>query len=109
MIAAGEESEEPPGFGFVSGLFQKAAAHGDDGVGGEDEGVGLAPGDGFGLGAREALGETGRRLAFQGRFIDVGGDDAVGRDPDLRQQFDAARTGRGQHKRRGGHAAVRLT
>ena len=69
----------------------------------------MGGGDHAGLGRRQTFGEARRGLALQRRFVDVGGIDMVGCDPDLRQQFDAARAGRSQHEFRTAHREPVLT
>ena len=86
MAAAGEQPQEGRGLGGVGGLAEQAAAERDDGVGGEHHVVGLG-GDGLGLGRRR--GAARRRAAVSpraGRLVDLGGEDGVGDDADLREQ-----------------------
>jgi hypothetical protein len=40
---------------------------------------------------RQALGERARMLGALGRLVDIGGEDPVGLDPGLLQEFDAPR------------------
>uniref|UniRef100_A0A0N4Z8I8 LigA n=1 Tax=Parastrongyloides trichosuri TaxID=131310 RepID=A0A0N4Z8I8_PARTI len=62
VIAARQQFEEALGLGLVRRLFQQAAAQGDDGVSGQDDGVGRPRGHYLGLAARQTLGQTRRRL-----------------------------------------------
>ncbi|MOA30805.1 hypothetical protein D3C78_1519200 [compost metagenome] len=100
MIAARKQFEEALGLGLVRRLFQQAAPQGDDGVGGQDDGVGRARGHHLGLAARQALGQTRRRLVLQRRLVDVGGINMIGNHPDLRQKLNPARARRGQNQPR---------
>jgi hypothetical protein len=62
--------------------------------------------DGRGLLPRETQGQLARRLVGQGGLVDIGGKDAVWRDADLFQQFEAARAGAGENQDGGPSAAI---
>ena len=87
-------------------LDEDAPADRDDGVGGEDVGVGEVGvvGDqvarGFGLGAGEARHQRARHLALARLLVDRGRTQRIRLDPDLRQQHQPARTAARQHQAR---------
>jgi hypothetical protein len=53
-------------------------------------------GDGGGFFGGEPLGVGARRFGFARAFVEIGGHDFIGREPETREQGDAARAGRGE-------------
>ena len=92
MAAAGEEREEGGRLGGVGGLAEQPPAEGDDGVGGQHHLV-VSRGDGLGLGHGQAQGAGAGGLAAARGLVDLGGEDGVGDDADLREQLAPARAG----------------
>ena len=74
---------------------QDAAAHGHGRVGAKDHVLGPG-GNGQRLFPRQPHGIGAGKLSLAGVLVDVGGQDQVGHDPQLRQQFLAARAARSQ-------------
>ena len=102
MGAAREQAEADIGLLHGLGLGQDAAADGNDGIGGEHQGV-VADAGGFclvlggdGLLVGETLGELARQLVLFGRLVDMGGHQMFGLDADLVEQRQPARRGGGQ-------------
>ena len=104
MSAAGEQPQTLRRFVEQFSLRQDAAAHGDDGIGGEDVGafefvVDADHGERrFRLRAREAHRAGARQLAAFRRFVDVGGAQRVGIDAGLVDQREPARRAGSQHE-----------
>jgi hypothetical protein len=65
-----------------------------------------APGHQARLLPREPQGQQARRLSRLGALVDVGGNDAVGRDADLTEQIKPSRTGAGEDQDGGPSAAI---
>ena len=83
---------------LVRRLFEKPTTDRDHRVGGQNDGLGATRSDHLGLGGRQPLGQTRRRLPLQRGFVYIGRVDVIRLDSHLRQQFDAAWAGRGQRK-----------
>ena len=90
----------------------------DDSVGGEDDltGYPVRIDAGVRLCCGQAESVVARKLVFQGFFVDIGGQHAIGHKADLGQQLQPARRGRRQDQARaagnvGGRAghAARIT
>ena len=87
----------------VCRLGQDAPAGGDHGVGGQHETAGRRPPPPPWRAPGAARRAAAARRA-QRRFVDVGGNDAIRHDADLRQQGQPPRAGRGQDQRCAVHA-----
>ena len=81
---------------LVLDLGQDPPADRDDRVGGKHERVGMRGGDRQRLLPRQAQRMVARQLALGHAFVDIGGNDRVGRDADAREQVEAARARRGE-------------
>ncbi len=104
MRAAGQQPKTLRRLRRDLAFRQDAAPDADHGVGGENIAVGELgsrrrdPGGGAGLLAREARRERARQFGLAGRFIEIAGQKRIRLDPDLLQQFEAARRRRGQNE-----------
>jgi len=100
MTAPGQQLQTRPGGGRVGRLWQDPAAAGDDRVGGQDKGAGMAGHHRPRLFLGEAHGVRGRQLARLHNLVDIGGVDPVGLDPDLTKQVEPAPRGGSEHEER---------
>lgn len=102
MGPAGEEAQAAARLCLLLRLRQDAAADRDDGVGRQQEGISGADARERGLAflAREAAGELRRQLALARRLVDVRRRDLVRPDPDLVQEREPPRRGRGEDQAR---------
>jgi hypothetical protein len=80
-------------------LAENAPPHGDRGVGGKNEGLGIVglgahqELGGFSLGAGEPLHQMTRHLSARRRLVDGGGPERIGDDANLLEQSEPARRG----------------
>ena len=91
VAAAGQQRQAGADLFRGFGFGQNAAAERDHGIGGEHEAAGTRCGVGLGAGHPARVQARGF-VACRG-FVDVGGDDAVGREADLVKQHQATRAG----------------
>jgi hypothetical protein len=96
VAAAGEQREKAGGLAVVGRLAEHPAAERDHGVGGEDRRRVVGGVDRLGLGHGEAQRTDTRAFAANRAFVDLGGEDEVGNDPDLGEQRAPARAGRAE-------------
>lgn len=101
MLAPRQPPEHVSRFRIVGRLAEDVVIHEDEGVRSEDPVVGVAPGAGRGLLAREPRGRLGPRLSGRDRLVDVGRTDREG-DAEVREDLGASGRGGGEDERRYG-------
>ena len=106
VAAPGQQFETAARARFVDRFGLDAPTAGDDRVGGENVGPGMARHYGAQLFFGEAQCVRRRLLVSTGRLVDLGRIDPVGFDPDLPQQFEPARRSRSEHQERRRHRSL---
>jgi hypothetical protein len=98
MAAAGQQCQAALCLGLGFRLGEDTTADGHNRVGRQHQASRWRHRYCLGAGDSQRIGAW--QLGAQGRFIDLGGDDAVGDDPDLAQQIQPPWASRSQDQRR---------
>lgn len=98
MAAAREQFQALLRFFFCFGFGKNTPATGDDCVSSEDKTIFMSGGDSAGFFLREAQRVIARKFTLAWRFVDIGGNNLVGRNPELGQKIFSVRRCRGEDK-----------
>jgi hypothetical protein len=98
MAAPGQQLKAKSRSSRLRGFRQDAAAASDDCVGGQNISVGMPRHHGPRLFLREAHRMSRRQLTGPRHFVDIGGIDPVGLQPDLPKQSEPARRSGGEYE-----------